>query len=240
MRLRRSAGRRDFQYIYVDNGVGEFEIDGANRRVEAGNVVIYRPREKQIYSFGKGMGSDFYWIHFSGTAAAEMLEELGLSGGVYRTGEMFRVREAVKKAVGVLRSGEKSAEIRAAGLLTEVIAETSDNVYPSGRRMRKVIEAMQKDGTVGASNADYARMCGMSEYHFIRMFKAETGTTPHRYKMKLVIEKAADLLMKTDINISDAAHLLGFDDALYFSRVFRKETGKSPAEFRAANSGRGF
>ncbi len=240
MKLRRGEGRHDFQYIYIDKGAGEFEIDGRNIRVEAGSVVIYKPHEKQVYSFEKRSGSDFYWIHFSGTAAEEILKELGLYGGVYRTGEMFRVREAVKKAVSVLDSGEKSAEIRAAGLLTEVLAETAENVYPIERKMKKVIETMQKEGMSGRKNADYARMCGMSEYHFIRRFKEETGTTPHRYRIKLVIEKAADLLTKTDINISEAAWALGFDDALYFSRVFRKETGKSPAEFRAENSGRNF
>lgn len=236
MLLKRPKGRHDFQYIYIDKGKGNFEFGDKLQTVSAGSAVIYKPREKQVYYFDSSSRADFYWVHFSGTGAEDILRELGLHNGIFKTGEMFRVREAVKKMVGILRTEGRSAEIHAAGILAELLSETEECLHLGRRRMRKVIDAMQSDGAAGKSNAEYARMCGLSEYHFIRSFKEETGTTPHKYRIKLIIEKAADLLLKTDINISEAARLLGFDDTLYFSRVFKKETGMSPAEFRTANS----
>lgn len=236
MRMRRTEGRRDFQYIYIERGEGNFVTEDGENTVCAGSVVIYRPREKQIYSFRADSAADYYWIHFSGTGAAEILERLGLYGGIYVSGEMFRVRETVKRMVGICRAGGRSAELYAAGLLTEALAETEEHIHSGGRVMKKVIEAMQKDGAAGRKNAEYAELCGLSEYHFIRRFKAETGKTPLKYRTGLIIERAEDLLMKTEMNVAETAALLGFDDALYFSRIFRKETGMSPTEFRAKNA----
>ena len=82
MRMRRTEGRRDFQYIYIDRGEGRFVTENGENTVGAGSVVIYRPREKQIYSFRADSAADYYWIHFSGTGAAEILERLGLCGGI--------------------------------------------------------------------------------------------------------------------------------------------------------------
>ena len=90
---------------------------------------------------------------------------------------------------------------------------------------------MQTDFQNRLTNKDYAKICGVSEYHFIRKFKAETGLTPLQYKTKIVIKKAIDLLETTNLNISEISRMLGFEDSLYFSRVFKKETGTSPKKY---------
>ena len=90
---------------------------------------------------------------------------------------------------------------------------------------------MQTDFQNKLSNEDYAKICGVSEYHFIRKFKKETGLTPLQYKTKIVINKAIELLETTNLNILEIARMLGFDDSLYFSRVFKKETGTSPKKY---------
>ena len=49
--------------------------------------------------------------------------------------------------------------------------------------------------------------------------------------VQFVINKAIELLETTNLNISEIARMLGFDDSLYFSRVFKKETGTSPKKY---------
>lgn len=63
-------------------------------------------------------------------------------------------------------------------------------------------------------------------------FKETTGTTIVRYITECRMQKAAELLLTTDYRISDFATMVGFEDAGYFTRLFRKEKGVSPAEFR--------
>ena len=69
-----------------------------------------------------------------------------------------------------------------------------------------------------------------------RLFKSSVGLTPMAYVKKLRLEKAAELLASTDMNITETAEKCGFDDPNYFARLFKKSFGKTPREFK--NEGR--
>jgi AraC-like DNA-binding protein len=73
----------------------------------------------------------------------------------------------------------------------------------------------------------------MSKYHFIKVFKQAMGATPQAYMNLLLIDKAKLLLKNTALPISEIARELGVDDSLYFSRLFKKHCGVSPARYRA-------
>ena len=67
----------------------------------------------------------------------------------------------------------------------------------------------------------------------IRYFKASLGTTPTKYILEFKAMKARELLYnQPDLDIKDISMILGFDDQLYFSRMFKKVTGETPTEFR--------
>ena len=77
--------------------------------------------------------------------------------------------------------------------------------------------------------AQYARF---SESYFYRIFIREKGIAPLSYFMQLKINKAAILLLKTSMSISQIAAKLAFGSPEYFSRTFKKLIGLSPVEFR--------
>ncbi|MDI4649126.1 AraC family transcriptional regulator [Cohnella hashimotonis] len=68
--------------------------------------------------------------------------------------------------------------------------------------------------------------------HFHRLFKEQTGFTPHDYFTKLRMEKGAMLLLSTDLLIQEVAYACGYEDSRYFSRLFRKHEGVSPNQYR--------
>ena len=72
----------------------------------------------------------------------------------------------------------------------------------------------------------------MSVSWFIRNFKEYTGSTPTQYILSLRISNAQTLLDSTNYNITEIAEIVGYDNLLYFSRLFRKQSGMSPSEFR--------
>ena len=80
--------------------------------------------------------------------------------------------------------------------------------------------------------AELAELYNMSEGHFIRQFKFYTGHTPLEYRAMKRVENAKSLLSGTDMSVTDISESLGFDDPLYFSRVFKNNTGISPREYR--------
>ena len=79
---------------------------------------------------------------------------------------------------------------------------------------------------------DYAASRGMSVSWFIRSFKQYTHTTPMQYLVSRRITNAQMLLETTNYNITEIGQLVGYDNPLYFSRIFRKQKGMSPSEYR--------
>ena len=82
------------------------------------------------------------------------------------------------------------------------------------------------------SNDELAKLCGLSKYYFIRRFTQKTGKTPQKYHTDLLLSKSTTMLTDTNLKIADIAESLGFEDSLYFSRIFKKLYGVSPMEYR--------
>jgi AraC family transcriptional regulator len=75
---------------------------------------------------------------------------------------------------------------------------------------------------------------GLSPFHFLRLFKRETGVTPHRFLMQTRVRNAIVLLTETQQPVTDIAFTVGFADLSNFTNYFRRELGCSPSQFRKA------
>ena len=82
---------------------------------------------------------------------------------------------------------------------------------------------------------DVAGEVGMSQSHFSTVFAQETGITFTQYLTALRIGKARELLTATAMRSSEIAFAVGYNDAHYFSYLFKKHTGLTPSEYRKAN-----
>ena len=96
------------------------------------------------------------------------------------------------------------------------------------------LKAMEQNYSVWYKNEEYAKMCGISKYHFIHLFTECKGCSPSKYKSNLLMQKAAELLRISSVPMNEIAEMLGFDDPLYFSKKFRTYYGVSPSEYRKA------
>ncbi len=74
---------------------------------------------------------------------------------------------------------------------------------------------------------------GRSYGHVERCFKRHFGSSPERYLAGLRVERAKELLLSSSLNVAEVAEALGFDDPCYFSRLFSRKAGVSPAKFRS-------
>ena len=75
----------------------------------------------------------------------------------------------------------------------------------------------------------------ISQQHFCRIFKDETGQTPGRYITFVRVEESKKLLRNPAINIADIPEMVGFDSQSYFTTIFKKETGQTPGRYRREN-----
>ena len=100
------------------------------------------------------------------------------------------------------------------------------------RRVKKAIEFIDTRYTENICLDDVARITGLSRFHFSRLFNQVTGHTFKDYLNLKRLEAAKKLLLLPEINISQACFSVGFNDASYFARLFKKYEGISPSSFR--------
>jgi AraC-like DNA-binding protein len=84
---------------------------------------------------------------------------------------------------------------------------------------------------------DTAREAGLSPFHFLRIFAATLGVTPHQYLLRSRLRHAAHRLAHDDAAITDIAYDVGFADLSNFTRTFSRAAGVSPQKFRQAARG---
>jgi AraC-like DNA-binding protein len=82
-----------------------------------------------------------------------------------------------------------------------------------------------------------AATAGLSPFHFLRLFSAVLGVTPHQYLVRSRLRHAARLLAEDARSITDIAFDVGFADLSNFVRTFHRAAGVSPRGFRKAAKG---
>jgi AraC family transcriptional regulator len=102
----------------------------------------------------------------------------------------------------------------------------------SGHKQRLVLEFIDANYARDLSLSELAAVAGMSTFHFAREFKRATATTPHQYLMKLRVERAKELLSKSEMPLIDVSSEAGFSDQSHFTRLFRRLTGTTPQSYR--------
>jgi AraC family transcriptional regulator len=100
------------------------------------------------------------------------------------------------------------------------------------RIFKRVQERMESGLHLDLSLGIIAAECGYSRTHFLRMFQASIGMTPHQYLLKLRMDHARKLLKDRNVNLIDIASACGFSSQSHMTTVFRRHFGVTPAGYR--------
>ena len=100
------------------------------------------------------------------------------------------------------------------------------------RILNRVREKIEADLEADLSLDSLAEEAGYSRAHFVRMFRAATGVTPHQYVLDLRLSRAQNYLREGDASIIDVAVCCGFSSQSHMTSLFRERLEMTPAEFR--------
>ena len=141
---------------------------------------------------------------------------------IERVSSFFQLRESwLRSAGGIVKEIRRLYSSK-----TRKIAE---------RACRMIDQAIERNAAPQQLSISYvASALGVSVSHFSRTFKRETGQTFEHYVSGKRVEQAQRLLLDPFNNVSEVARKCGFEDASYFSRVFRRVAGCSPSEYSQA------
>ncbi len=235
---KRPRGRGDFQLLYIAAGKGHFFFGDEERVVSHGNIVVFRPGEKQLYHYYPEDQTESYWVHFTGSEAARLLDECGLLKKVYFVGtsDYPAIFNQLIREIQLKR--ENYAEIaeylfrQLLLIISRYLKEGKNANCDTLNEVERAINYFNENYASEINIEEYATARHMSVSWFIRNFKSITQLSPLQYIIMLRITNAKVLLMNTDYSVSQIATAVGFDNALYFSRLFHRHTGTSPMKFR--------
>jgi AraC family transcriptional regulator len=100
------------------------------------------------------------------------------------------------------------------------------------RILNRVREKIEANLDADLSLDSLAEESGYSRAHFLRMFRAATGLTPHQYVLDLRLRRAQDRLRQAGSSIIDVAVSCGFSSQAHMTSVFRQRLEMTPGEFR--------
>ena len=238
----RPRGRLDYQILYIASGKAHFYFNGTEEIVSAGNMVIYRPKEEQRYYYYGVDHTEVYWVHFTGNDVKNILRKYGISDDMHviHTGTSLIYKQLFQQMIQELKLCKEDYEELLVHHLKHllILIHRIINAKPRGKNhllmeeMDSAVRYFHKNYNQPINIEEFAASQHMSVSWFIRNFKEYTNSTPAQYLLSLRISNAQTLLETTSYNVTEIADIVGYDNPLYFSRIFKKQSGMSPSEFR--------
>ena len=121
-------------------------------------------------------------------------------------------------------------------LLENVAASLSgrqSSCFVDRSTITRIVEYLRENLDQSMSLTEIAELFFLNKSHLSEMFKRETGKSFVQYKNEMRLEKAKTLLKETHTSIAQIGHQCGFQDAAYFTAVFRQANGVTPQQYRA-------
>ena len=234
--IRRAA----FPYLllcYVRQGTFTIEYEQRTHVVPAGQAALIDCRKAHNY-YATGY-MEFLWAHIDGLNCHELTAYINAERGICFDGEAAGlVERRLYALVSACRNRQMLSEADCSGqihsVLCALLPQTSaagfgnEDESPVGKALAFIRANLTKDISLEA----IAASAGLSPYYFLRLFKAETGSTPYEYVLARRIDRARHLLKTTDMSVKEIAFAIGYKSEARFVGAFTDRIGLTPGKYR--------
>ena len=236
-------GRNDYQLLYIAAGRGYFYFKGSKEPtiVTKGNMVLFRPGEPQVYYYYAVDKTEVYWVHFTGWKVEEYLKryELPSHENVFYTGVSHDYPWIYNQMIRELQIQRVNYEDMISLYMHHIFISINRYIKEGRETKNDTISDVERAAHYFKENYNkqisieqYAEEHLMSVNWFIHSFKNVMKMSPMQYIISLRIAMAKGYLENSTKNIAEISNEVGYENALYFSRLFRKYTGMTPTEYR--------
>ncbi len=237
----------DYLLIYCLEGRGELTLDQSNFTIQAGDMILLPRGVAHAYRASDNTPWTIYWVHFSGNQSESFIDYLAVKQTNYIVNVGIQSR-LVTEFESLLESRQSSynlaAFIHAANLLRQILTHVA-LLQPLAKQQRAAhhfnlehIHSLMQARVHEQLDLDtLAEAASLSKFHFVKKYKELTGTTPINHFIHLKIERACHLLDVTTKSVNEISFAVGYEDAYYFSRIFKKVMGISPSQYRRMRIG---
>lgn len=226
-----------FLLIYVKSGEGYAETQGNYYPLQTGDILLldcYIP-----HKYGTNTAWEIQWLHFDGPVARSYFERIQKNGQLLRIASHHPATHDLRKMLRQFASKAPLSDIVLSKQITDLL--TSIILYGDNARVSHGSTIIDECVRYISSNLDkelsveqLSREFSLSPYYFSRLFKEETGVSPHKYLVMVRLDYSRYVLRSTNLTIKETAYRCGFNSESNFCTRFRETFGITPKEFRSS------
>ncbi len=236
---KRAKGSNDYILLYCVDGKGYIEENGSRAELEANSFYILDKNTPHHYGSITKKPWSIYWIHFNGEHAELVYRR-------YRSNQSDNSRNIPfdqhridlfnkLSAIACEDFNDLSMESHYLYLIhyltsfTHITNKANSNI---DNAISGVINYMNAHVKQNFEIREFAGLANYSVSRFSELFRGQTGYSPIQYFLQLKIHTACQYLSFSQMNVKQISAELAFNDPYYFSRLFKKQTGKTPLAYR--------
>jgi AraC-like DNA-binding protein len=220
-----------FILFYIVKGELSFRYRGKKFIAASGDIVLLDCKYPNYYKAESEV--QFRWFHFTGNASQAYCDLL-----YARQQGFFPGHPDLGVHFSNLLRGVKAGDFNEHYFSVQLhIILSSLASYKNGKRIihpavHSAINHMEQHFTEPMTISDLSAVINLSQYHFSRLFRAETGFSVHGYLLDIRMNHAKKLMSETELSVEEVAQQCGFSCASHFIRAFKQEMNITPARFR--------
>ncbi|MBR6536918.1 MAG: helix-turn-helix domain-containing protein [Lachnospiraceae bacterium] len=226
--------REIYSLHYIVSGKGYVVFRGQTYALSAGDTFLVFPEEEILYYPEESDPWAYRWVDFKGADAKALVARTGFSKkcpvvrGMQGTEALFCIYE--DGLHGDFAKERYAAKVYL--LLTYFLKETKE---PGEKRtyFEDAMEVIQNSYWKQELNVSMlAGSLNVERSYLYRLFMEHAEVSPQEYLTEVRMERACELLLTTELSVQAVACSVGYKDALYFSKLFRKRKGTAPSDYR--------
>lgn len=231
--------------IACTHGHGACESGDRTWQVGPGQALVIPPGCPHFYRAVQDDPWTIWWVHLGGSNLPEWLAALGATTSPVVI-DIPNITQPVNLIAGIVVSMESNTTLpgltECAALAWQLLANLALNqrdIRADGSEpVRQAQNYLRTHLAEPFRTQDLADAVGLSPSHLSALFRQTTGTSPLQYLTQIRMARARELLTLTELTIQDIAAAVGYPDAYYFSRVFRRVHAATASSYRASSQSR--
>ena len=228
-----------FLILYIKKGAGYLTAQNKTYIFQAGNFVSIDCYQPHIY--GTTKESAFLWLHFDGSSSREYIQMLhSHAGPVCSPKNSMVIEQELTKIIAMIsretQIQDALCSLSICRLLLEALTEESAASKPTSTQIiEDTVTYISNHISENLPLEMLSCRAGLSPFYFTRLFKKETGYTPHNYIIQSRINIAKFYLKSSQYSLKEICFNCGFSTESNFCFTFKKVCGLTPTEYRVSS-----
>ncbi len=232
-------GYSGYLFQYTLDGTGTFESEGQTTILSPGDVFFITFPDRSRYFLAENNSWKYFYIHFDGEMGQYFFQRIqALTGNIFSIANTSQAILLFLEEFQSVKSGKKYGRYDSGIFLYQFLTLLLRELETPLKSVKNAFvedaaKWMQKNYKYQMGLSQMCRELDVSLPHLTRQFHLQTGLSPIRYLTSLRLEHAISLLLNTSMGLEAIAAECGYSNGNYLSKVFKKNMGVSPDQYRS-------